>query len=925
MRFESLAYMGLAGSATASVILSNDVPLTGPSFLPNFDISKTDFLNEAKEKFPSLAEELFDTKILNKTDLIFVVDVFSASTNDSLYSYFHVGDTYKDTLTKGNLTEDTIFRTGSVTKVFTVYAIIAKAGIEALSYPVSIFLPELLGNSSSNPLERIDWSEITVGALASHQAGTSGPGQYLKPDTDGNDRKAFLEFMRDTQVPTMGPWRSALYSDAGFGVLTLILERLTGQEYKDAIKDIVFGPLGMNSSSAVVPNGTDVDAVARTGLVSWGIDVPIVAGSGGIYSSAKDLRLAGLSILNSDLLSSSTTREWMKPRSSTGTLVELVGAPWEITRLTLPTGPGSNRTRVSDLYLKAGGTNDYTCFIALSPDHGLGFSILIAGETATPARWPLRDVTGTTFITAAEYAAAESADKNLTGTFVVKGSETTNMTIVVTKGEPGLKLKSWYVNGEDVVEDTSSRLYPMGLYSNSRSLAAQYNIKGTFSAAFRVVTGLAPPAPRAAVEGGKGGLFDHSQAWMNIGASGTADELIFNMEDSVSMVPAIESPKDRISAAAAEGERLLSVIAATEDTAATLTQVKLDLAALKNIWYDADALYSELSARLGTEQKEFEDLRDSHIKKFFAGSQYKEKLTKEENDVIELLEWQAKADKTRKELKAKLDDMKERRQRLEHMIEQRVQALNEVDNLYAVVFDGPSPDNAEEDMLEAEMKAAQQILDPIQNRYSQVASVVDYITMARSRVTFAAGSAAKALKISVSDIFDLKPGAGIRANRHFNSAVADRKEREELGLVRLSLAEASQFLALAHGRDPEVGGFIMPKVADGKGAIGRLDDWINTPVTDYLFHREIRATAEGIAAAGAIVDEELRKAEDKKRVWTEKRDAAGKDLNQARGKLQQLRARIFEDAVNGQGSSAAPSYEQATVNEHPPQYRESEP
>ena len=59
--------------------------------------------------------------------------------------------------------------------------------------------------------------------------------------------------------------------------------------------------------------------------------------SGGIYSSAKDLRLAGLSILNSELLLSHTTREWMKPRSSTGVLVELVGAPWEITRLAFPT------------------------------------------------------------------------------------------------------------------------------------------------------------------------------------------------------------------------------------------------------------------------------------------------------------------------------------------------------------------------------------------------------------------------------------------------------------------------------------------------------------------------------------------------------------------------------------------------------------
>lgn len=206
-----------------------------------------------------------------------------------------------------------------------------------------------------------------------------------------------------------------------------------------------------------------------------------------------------------------------------------------------------------------------------------------------------------------------------------------------------------------------------------------------------------------------------------------------------------------------------------------------------------------------------------------------------------------------------------------------------------------------------------------------MASVFNYITMARSRVTFAAGSAAKALKISESDIFDLKAGAGIRANRNFNSAVADRKERGELGLVRRSLAEASQFLALAHELDPEVGGFIMPKVADGKSTVGRLDDLINTPVTDYLFHREIKATAEGIAAAGTIVDEELRLAEEKKSVWTKKRDAAGKDLKQAREELQQLRARIFEDAVNGQGSSTVPSYEQATANEHPPQYLKTEP
>lgn len=531
-----LTCTALISAATATIVASNDVPLIGPSFLSNFDISKSEYIGEAKEQFPSLLKKAFESNVLNKTDLIFSVDVFSAATNDSLYSYYHVGDTYKDTLTKGKLTEDTIFRTGSVSKMFTVYALIAKAGIRILSEPVTVFLPELLGNSSSNPIERIDWSEISVGALASHQAGSSGPGAYSAafPNTTGDDRHGFLEYMRDTQLPTTAPYRSALYSDAGYGILTLVLERLTGEEYKDAVKSVLFKPLGMNSSSSVTPNGTDIDAVDRTGLGSWGIDAPIVAGSGGIFSSPKDLRTAGLSILNSELLSPAVTREWMKPRSGTGTLVELVGAPWEITRLTLPTGPGSNRTRISDIYLKAGGSGDYTCIFALSPDHGVGFSLMLAGDTATAARWPLRDLVGELFITASEYAAAESAEKNLVGTFVVEGSETSNITLDVTKGEPGLNLASFYFEGEDQLANvSSSRLYPTGLYSNSRSLAAQYNIKGKFSAAFRQVSGPKNPPPvRAAVDGGKGGLFDNTFSWMDVGFYGGLDEFVFNMEDS---------------------------------------------------------------------------------------------------------------------------------------------------------------------------------------------------------------------------------------------------------------------------------------------------------------------------------------------------------------------------------------------------------
>lgn len=245
-----------------------------------------------------------------------------------------------------------------------------------------------------------------------------------------------------------------------------------------------------------------------------------------------DLRATGLSILNSDILSPATTQEWMKPRSGTGSLVELVGAPWEITRLMIPVSPASNRTRVCDLYLKAGGNGDYTSVIALSPDHGLGYSILVAGSTATAARWPIRDAVGETFVPAAEYAAVENARDNLSGTFVSNATEGTNLTLTVDDDQPGLGLESFFVNGEDKLKASVARLYPTGLYADGTSLAYQYKVGGTILTSHRMIANTLPLPPRAAVEGGQGDdLFDHSFVWQDVDFWGPLDEFVLEIVD----------------------------------------------------------------------------------------------------------------------------------------------------------------------------------------------------------------------------------------------------------------------------------------------------------------------------------------------------------------------------------------------------------
>ncbi|KAJ0375315.1 hypothetical protein COL26b_006526 [Colletotrichum chrysophilum] len=519
----STVFLGLlasAATAAAATIPSDEVPLIGPSFLSNFDPTNARSVLNATESFPAIIDTLFESDVLNKTDLVFTVDVFSAATNKSLYSYFHAGDEGKQGLTAGVLNDQTIGRIGSVSKLFTVYAIIAKAGIEVFSHPVTKYLPELLGNSSGDPLKHVRWEDITVGALAAQQAGSGGASNLFT-------------YMRDNKRPVVSPFRNAVYSDSGFALLGQVLARLSNQTYEDAVRDILANPLGLNSTTASVPKGTEVNAINRalfTDVTSYGLDVPIVYPSGGIYSNAADLRTLGLSILNSELLSPATTSQWMKPFSGTGTLIELVGAPWEITRLAIPATPGSNRTRISDLYIKAGGNGDYGCIFALSPDHGIGFSILVAGITSGAARWVIRDIIGELFIPAAEAAAAENAKQNIAGIFETPDGR--NITLTIDDGHPGLGIQSASLES---LAGGSMRLYPSGMYSSSRSLSALYNTKGTFRAALRGIMYGVPFPARAASEGGTGGLFDNQYSWMDIGFVDGEDEFILTIEDGKAM------------------------------------------------------------------------------------------------------------------------------------------------------------------------------------------------------------------------------------------------------------------------------------------------------------------------------------------------------------------------------------------------------
>lgn len=484
---------------------TEECPLLGPAFSSNFDLSETDAFVEAIEAFPDVIEALFESGLANGNASSFVIDVFSGVTNDSLYTYTHhatapeMNETFPPSLDDG-----TIFRIGSVSKLLTVYAILTHTGsLEVFDHPVTQYLPELAGNRDRDPLNRIVYEEITIGALASHQGGTGTISiadgactAYQNCDPD-----AFLERMRDQKPAHQPPFASSLYSDGAYGILGLAFQRMTNQSFSDALTSTLIEPLNLTSLSASLPNAStntsssQINAITIPGAASllsaWGLDNPITAPSGGIYASTSDMRKLGLSIMHHDLLSPVETRRWMKPLAHTSSLTVSIGAPWEIYRLTLPqssaspsgenqtsggTSIGNSRYRISDLYTKAGGQPGYTSVFMLSPDHQLGITVQVAGASAGLDRWTLRAVAAETFVAAAERAGREVAARTVAGTFVEEGNDNNNLTLAVEDGRPGIGIEDWSVNGTDVksslvgllfelAEGTEvvARLYPTGL------------------------------------------------------------------------------------------------------------------------------------------------------------------------------------------------------------------------------------------------------------------------------------------------------------------------------------------------------------------------------------------------------------------------------------------------------------------------------
>lgn len=209
------------------------------------------------------------------------------------------------------ITTDTIFHLGSVGKQFTAIGIMLLAEQGLLNYddPISMHLPELAWMSD----------EVTVRYLLHHTSGIMGyddsDGIYnalvTSAEKPGNDD--LLQVLAEQGEMLASPGDEYNYSNAGYDLLGILIERLSGQSYPDFMEENIFAPLGMSNSFAVPNDARLEDENVVESYSTEGAYEPDeldgLNGSGSIYSTLGDMYLYDQALYTNDLVSQETLEE----------------------------------------------------------------------------------------------------------------------------------------------------------------------------------------------------------------------------------------------------------------------------------------------------------------------------------------------------------------------------------------------------------------------------------------------------------------------------------------------------------------------------------------------------------------------------------------------------------------------------------------
>jgi CubicO group peptidase (beta-lactamase class C family) len=201
-----------------------------------------------------------------------------------------------NSFTKIPLTDSTIFQIASVTKIFTSLALLTE--LKKANINVNEPIGDLIKGLSTK------LSKLTYHQLLTH---TSGMVDFIPSSTEsGLDPYTFFKNSGDSLLFTE-PGTVFSYSNIGYVLAGLALEKLSNKTYPQAIQNIIINPLKLTNTtfdlyqiacrSFSVGHRFNREINMMTPYLSH-LESPLVQAAGGLFSTVKDLERFAICLFN---------------------------------------------------------------------------------------------------------------------------------------------------------------------------------------------------------------------------------------------------------------------------------------------------------------------------------------------------------------------------------------------------------------------------------------------------------------------------------------------------------------------------------------------------------------------------------------------------------------------------------------------------
>jgi len=208
-------------------------------------------------------------------------------------------------------TPQTTYRLASVTKQFTATCILLlmERGKLSLDDPLTKFFPDFPAYGA----------EIRVRHLLNHTSGLPAYEDLMPEGTEPVLDADVLAILKKTDKPYFAPGTQFRYSNSGYSLLALIVEKVSGMPFPEFLERNIFKPLQMNGTSMNLRATPPAEARRAYGYSrrndGWERTdqsrTSYVLGDGGIYSSVDDLEKWARALDSKPLVKSATLRQAM--------------------------------------------------------------------------------------------------------------------------------------------------------------------------------------------------------------------------------------------------------------------------------------------------------------------------------------------------------------------------------------------------------------------------------------------------------------------------------------------------------------------------------------------------------------------------------------------------------------------------------------